>query len=543
MCSEDEKPIDNLKITKDSTTKAPGPSNPDKVLMETTSTSCMLKERHVRIGLSYDCIDSSASVTGSQSKTVASHAGEGRNVIDEELEEGSALHVDNVTSHSIPDNGQSYTKNIPASKNSGDGATMSCFGDRGDFDEPNITDTFTVIGENHRIEDETVMRGRGEVEENYLIKNPGNSYAINEKLHYCFNCRYGFNTKNDLNKHVENHCHISNLNLDAESSMKKNESFTIPESSEEKNNSCESYSLKTLEGFKRKRHRPMQKVNMPVIEIGGGIGLEKSLGRERSIDGDGKPHPKNMSSNSTSCARNLQNHPLGGTKGGPFNCSLCSNSFTLRSSLNNHMDTHIGRKQYPCTICSKSFINTSYLTRHLCTHSREKCFSCNDCTKSFSTKSKLMRHFRTHTGEKPYSCNDCTKCFSRKSHLMVHLRKHTGEKPFSCNGCTKSFSSKSYLTIHLRTHTGETPFSCNYCTKSFLVSSALSRHIRLHTGEKPFSCNICDKSFNQSSALSRHKRIHTGEKPHSCNICDKSFSRKSNLTKHIRTHTQEKPCS
>ncbi|XP_046408156.1 uncharacterized protein LOC124172727 [Ischnura elegans] len=159
--TEDEKLFNSCKMTIDSMTLGPpGPSTPDKVLMETTPTSCMLKERNVRIDLSNDSIAPSVSVTDTQSKTVASRAGEGRNVIDEDLEEGSALRADKIFCNSIPNGGQSYKEHIPESKNSV--ATMPVLRGRGGA--PNTTDSLRLIriGESRRSGIEAVMEDKEE---------------------------------------------------------------------------------------------------------------------------------------------------------------------------------------------------------------------------------------------------------------------------------------------------------------------------------------------------------------------------------------------
>ncbi|XP_046408153.1 gastrula zinc finger protein XlCGF57.1-like [Ischnura elegans] len=500
--------IDDWKITNNSTAEATGLSTRDEVLMETTSTSCMLKESNGRISLSHDSIAPAVSVTNSQSTAVTSHVGKGRNdVVEEDLEEGSAPHADNILSNLIPDDGPSYMKHIPASKNSENGATMNVVGGRGDA--LNITDSLRLIriSENRRSGIEAIREDQEDIS-NCQIKNPSSSYKSNEKLYHCFNCKCGFNAKNDLIKHMEIHFGDSNLYLNDESSMGKDESLTVPASSKDSNKSCESSTSETLKESKRKRQGPMQKVKTPVLKISGGMKEKETVGRVRSSGGDGKPNTKNKSSKSTSCARNLPNHTLGGTKGGPFNCSLCNKSFAVSSSLSSHMGMHTGRKQYPCTVCSKSFPRSSQLSSHMPTHTKEKPYSCYDCARSFSWKSDLVVHLRTHTGEKPFSCKICLKSFVRTSHLTSHMQMHSGERPHSCNYCSKSFTRRDRLILHLRSHTGEKPFPCDNCSKSFARKDRLILHMNTHTGEKPFSCKMCSKRYADSSNLYAHLRTH-----------------------------------
>ncbi|XP_046405106.1 zinc finger protein 774-like [Ischnura elegans] len=539
MFTKDEKLIDNWKMTKDSTTKATGISTPDKVLMETTSTSCVLKERNVTIDLNHDFIAPAVSLTIRQSNTVTSHVGKGMNVMDKYLEEGSAHHAEKIMSDSIPDDGHSYKKHIPASNNGGNGATMNVVGCRGDA--PNIRDSLRIIriGECKRSGIEAVMGDKKEIS-NCFIENPSNGKNSNKKLYYCSHCRYGFNTKSDLIKHMEIHFGASNLDLDAESSMGKNECLIIPASSDVSNNSCESSTSETLKGLKRKRQVPMHKVNTPVVKSSCGMKEKKTLGGVRSIDGDGQPHAQNES---TSCAGNLQNDARGCTKGGPFSCSVCAESFTLRSSLNSHMRAHAGRKRYPCTICSKSFTKTSGVTEHMRIHAKEKPFLCKTCFKSFTKSYQLTNHMRTHSGEKPFACSDCAKSFTRRDNLIRHLRIHSGTRPFTCNLCCKSFTSSSSLTNHMLKHSGERPFLCNNCQKSFTRKYSLMLHLRMHAREKSFSCNHCAESFSCKSSLNQHVRTHKVKRPYYCKICSKNFAESSTLNAHMHTHAEVKPFS
>ncbi|XP_046408090.1 zinc finger protein 567-like [Ischnura elegans] len=479
MFTEDEKLIDISKVNYDSMTETIGLSTPDEVLKETTSTSYLLAERNVWIDLKGDCIGS-ASVTHIQSETVASPCGDGMNVMGKDLKEGIAHHADKVLSNSSPDDGPSYMKHIPTSRNSENGATMNVFGGRGDA--PNITDSlrFIRVDEGRRSGIEAV-REDNEAISNCFIKSSRNGKNSNEMLYHCSYCRYGFNTIGDLIKHMEIHSCTSNLDLNDEASMGKDESFTVPASREESSNSCEPSTSETLIGLKRKRQRPMQKEKTSVVQISVGIGEEKTVEQMRSCGGDGEPNTQNKSSKSTSCARNLQNHTLGGTKGGPFNCSVCNKSFAVSSSLSSHLRSHKERKRYPCTTCSMSFATKAHLTQHMPKHTGEKSFSCNYCAKTFARKDKLNRHSHTHTGEESFSCHHCTKSFNRKENLILHSHVHTGEKPFSCNCCAKTFARKEILIQHLRVHTGEKSFSCNHCTKSFKRKANLIQHLHTHT--------------------------------------------------------------
>ncbi|XP_046408118.1 zinc finger protein 271-like isoform X2 [Ischnura elegans] len=478
--TKDGKPIGNCKMTNVSTMEATGLSSPDKMMMERTSTSCMMKEKVVRIGNSDDCIAPSVSVTHIQSQTVSSHGEEGSNVRDEDLEEGSAPHALKILSNSIPDDGQSYMRR--SSDGNGKPHTL------------NMSSKSTSCARNLR--NHTLggtKRGPFNCNASFSQGSSLSNHTRAHKERKCYQCRIcskSFTTKSDLAQHMQIHT--------GEKTYSRNE--------------C-TESFPTKDSF--------------ILHI-------ETHTKET-------PYTCNICSKNFAQCSSLHTHMCTRPDSKPFSCDDCSKSFSRKSGLVKHLRTHnTGERPYACNYCAKSFTRNDSFTKHLRVHTGEKPYSCSDCAKSFSTRDSLILHLHTHAEVKPFSCNDCTKSFSRKRDLVIHLRTHTGERPYSCKHCAKSFNQSGHLNQHVRTHTGEKPHSCNYCAKSFSRKDHLVLHLLTHTGEKRYSCNICAKSFSQNSTLHKHMRVHSGEKPHCCTFCAKSFTKKVSLIKHTRTHLVEK---
>ncbi|XP_046407718.1 zinc finger protein 33B-like isoform X1 [Ischnura elegans] len=298
----------------------------------------------------------------------------------------------------------------------------------------------------------------------------------------------------------------SKSDVEAESSMGKDESLRTLVSSEECSIFCEPSTSKTLKVRG-------QKGNEPVMEICGGICERESVRQEsESVVGDGKTRTHRRSCKRSSGVRKLNNQMRASTSETTFSCNVCSTIFFDGSVLRQHMLTHAAEKAHLCGVCAKCFPTKARLIIHTRTHTGERPYPCSECKKSFMTNSHLTIHKRSHSGEKPYSCSECEKSFTMSSHLTIHKRIHNGERPYSCSECKQSFYEKNRLVVHLRTHTGEKPYACSECTKSFSRKSNLVKHLRVHTGERPYACGVCCKSFAQSHQLKTHARIHTGKK-------------------------------
>ncbi|XP_046407834.1 zinc finger protein 16-like isoform X2 [Ischnura elegans] len=545
ISDEDWEPIESFTMVQESSGEAFGLPAPVISHVGISSAPYLLAERNVRIDLGCDHLPPSASVTPLESKSGASRAEEGTNVIENDFEECGTSHPDKLTACLFPDDGQCYTKYIHTSKISGDGARMNFVEDRGGFDALNTTDTLSCIESREKIGSgtEAVMGEKEEVSNCFNI-NPENYRRAKSRSYHTFNIRGGFNSKSELSKHLETHHVARNSDVDAELSAGDDESMETIVSNEESDISCQPTTSRTIKELKIKRQGKRRKGNRRIEKNSGGMGERENVRKNRKT---GTAHmelcAQNFSSKSYSPIENRRDQECGSSRETVYSCKVCAKTFTESRTLSEHMLTHSGENSYSCGICKKYFSGCDSLSEHMHIHSRDKPYACDVCNKCFSKKSRIVDHVRTHTGEKPYACDVCNKSFSQKGNLVMHSRSHSGEKPYECNICSKCFIQSSDVTRHMLTHTKEKPYSCSVCSKSFSHSSDVTRHMLTHAKEKPYSCNVCSKCFTQRHNLEEHARTHTGEKPYACSVCGKCFRKGGHLTDHIRTHTGERPYS
>ncbi|XP_046407843.1 uncharacterized protein LOC124172444 isoform X3 [Ischnura elegans] len=246
--AEDGELIESCTMTHKSKMDSGGLPAPDRVPMQTTSTSYPLAERHPRVDPSDNCVASSALVTVIESKTEGSHTGSEGNVMDKDLEKFDALHPDKMTSCSFPIHGQFCSE----SKISRDGAEVTVVGNRSGCDTPKIPHSlrFVRISENRRIGTEAVKEDKEEIICS-LMESPGSSYRPNDNYYHCFNCIDAFDTKIELIKHLDIHFGADNGDVSAESSMGYNESHKTLVSIRESSSTCDTISSMTSNGVKK----------------------------------------------------------------------------------------------------------------------------------------------------------------------------------------------------------------------------------------------------------------------------------------------------
>lgn len=202
-----------------------------------------------------------------------------------------------------------------------------------------------------------------------------------------------------------------------------------------------------------------------------------------------------------------------------FQCRTCGKCFNDATTFKEHENFHLGIKPFVCIVCSREFVYSRYLIAHQIRNHRVRVLDkdsktqCHMCPKMFARSETLVKHMLTkhltyHEGphEKKHLCDVCGQGFSRTDKLKIHYRKHTGEKPYSCVYCSKSFIKKDYLIMHERIHNGEKPYICDYCGKSFNQGAPLRIHMRSHTGERPYKCPHCSTGCVSKGALNAHIR-------------------------------------
>lgn len=117
-----------------------------------------------------------------------------------------------------------------------------------------------------------------------------------------------------------------------------------------------------------------------------------------------------------------------------FACAECDKGFSNLTNLQNHKNkmhedkSNIGSTSvYRCKICSILFTNINKLYSHIKTHTDalgdDNPKLCDTCGKSFNTAKALSRHVQMHKG-KYISCDICLKQFSNNNLLKEHINSH-----------------------------------------------------------------------------------------------------------------------
>ncbi|XP_063318174.1 zinc finger protein 239-like [Pelmatolapia mariae] len=180
----------------------------------------------------------------------------------------------------------------------------------------------------------------------------GLSVQNSKTVHLCGTCGKKFNTKKNLNRHMQIH-------------------------KGEKPHSC---------GTCGKRFSCMSHVNRHM----------------QSHTGE-KPHICSTCGKRFHCISDLTRHIKTHTGEKPYPCSTRGKRFTRKGHLKIHMEYHAGEKQYSCSTCGKRFNVKSSLKSHITIHTGEKPYSCSTCGERFRLNIQLKRHMRIHTGEKSES--------------------------------------------------------------------------------------------------------------------------------------------
>ncbi|XP_013383287.1 zinc finger protein 391-like [Lingula anatina] len=225
------------------------------------------------------------------------------------------------------------------------------------------------------------------------------------------------------------------------------------------------------------------------------------------------------------------NQILNKTSTSQFKCRFCSKQYKMSGHRNRHERTHSGEKPYKCDMCPMSFARKDIFRVHQMRHAqvfKEGCtrprVPCPLCSKDFRDKRDLMRHMQAHTDAKPFKCSFCEKYYKGKNECQRHERMHKGEENFQ----------KGTFLKHI----------CDYCGKVFFRKDSYVRHLRIHTGEKPYRCDICDVAFSRRDLVALHLKEHKEGKMFKCKSCHRLFSDKDACNKHESCHLVEKshPC-
>ncbi|XP_045541021.1 zinc finger protein OZF [Papilio machaon] len=172
---------------------------------------------------------------------------------------------------------------------------------------------------------------------------------ISDDIFKCLKCYKVFNTKTNLNKHIEEH------------------------NVEKKNFVCEN--------------------------CGRVFTRQDYLYKHKLIHTGVKQHVCAQCGFATTQKSSLTVHIRKHTGERPYECDLCPQRCVSSSNLRAHRRRHLGLKNYECTICSKKFGYKVSLEEHVAsTHERANSHACGQCGAAYTRPRGLRRHVLTkHT--------------------------------------------------------------------------------------------------------------------------------------------------
>ncbi|KAG5896124.1 hypothetical protein JTB14_006911 [Gonioctena quinquepunctata] len=264
-----------------------------------------------------------------------------------------------------------------------------------------------------------------------------------------------------------------------------------------------------------------------------------------------------------------------------FQCRTCGKCFNDATTFKEHENFHLGVKPFICIVCNREFIYSRYLIAHQVRNHRvrvldkESKTQCHMCPKMFARNETLVKHvvskhltFHEGPHEKKHLCDVCGQGFSRTDKLKIHYRKHTGEKPYSCVYCSKSFIKRDYLIMHERIHNGEKPFFPDFELEmkvgevEFSLNDAYEKEKKIKTPEKPSSPlkkKIKEEVDDEYTPPGQKKKKSLTAKPKkprkprpskvkkqehkiwTCRRCLEEFDSRRDLTDHTKTYHPEEP--
>ncbi|XP_068204315.1 uncharacterized protein [Palaemon carinicauda] len=251
-----------------------------------------------------------------------------------------------------------------------------------------------------------------------------------------------------------------------------------------------------------------------------------------------------------------------------YKCATCGKSFGFLLALERHMKEHNPNQKFCCDQCGKVFKNLANLKNHIPLHTKDEVYECPYCPKIYYIKYSYEKHLKTHECNPQYHCDICDRKFIEKKQFELHLERHQisgshgRSKDFKCNNCgdikTKCeldllgitdvghhktcvvcgkglYKKFRYVVDNLET----TPFpmkderqreQCKWCGK-FVLN--LSRHIRnTHLGNDYVSCDLCGLALTKASLPSHKNRKHGGSKV-TCDHCNQTFKNVMCLREHM----------
>ncbi|XP_046408254.1 zinc finger protein 271-like [Ischnura elegans] len=408
----------------------------------------------------------------------------------------------------------SVVSNIQPPKTVGDITTVSDVGSRGGCDAPNIPNELRLVTiiKKERSGSETVV-GQEEETSNCVIKNSGNGFGSDANSYYCFLCRDGFDTKNELINHIEIHFGVSSVEIDAESSMGRDESVETPVSSGECTEHIEIYF-----GVSDLEIKPESSVAQDAsfkTPLSGGysnsscgvsgveIDAESSMGRDESVE---------TPVSSCECTEHIENHfgfsdfeikpESSVAQDASFKTPLSSgysNSSCGVSGVEIAAESSMGRDESVETPVSSGE----------CTEHKEINFGVSDLEIKRKSSVAQDEYFKTpiYSGDSDNSCGVSGVEIDAESSMG---RDESVETPVSSGECTE----------HIENHFG---FSDLEIKPESSVAQDESFKTPISSGDSDNSCDVSGVEIDAESSIGRDESVET---PVSSGEC----------TEHIENH-------
>ena len=116
-----------------------------------------------------------------------------------------------------------------------------------------------------------------------------------------------------------------------------------------------------------------------------------------------------------------------------YPCTSCDKVFKRSLDLKRHEKSHLGIKNYCCETCGAKFVDGTRLKQHKWIHSDVKQYKCSKCLQCFRLNSHLKSHIASFHPEdegstKTLLCKFCNKVFAFEYKLRKHLQWHEMDK-------------------------------------------------------------------------------------------------------------------
>ncbi|KAL7638110.1 UNVERIFIED_CONTAM: hypothetical protein RMT77_011735 [Armadillidium vulgare] len=217
-------------------------------------------------------------------------------------------------------------------------------------------------------------------------------------------------------------------------------------------------------------------------------------------------------------------------------CSKCSYLAKDIKELKLHKRKHYKTQYYKCPECE---IETSkrFFNKHLRTHSI-KTYNCPFCPYGANKMPHLKRHILVmHTGSDLLKCNECDFETTDRKDFREHGLTHSKQLSQCqiCNYITKTI----YFKRHLMTHSDVRLYQCPVCDYKAKFKKHLKTHTDImHSFVKWFQCEHCKYQTLDDDDLKNHTVLnHAAIK---CPQCNFQANGKSSLKTHMMVHTNIK---